>query len=240
MITVFRATINLGNLELDVFRLPDGSYRLSESGCEQAVGKPRKSTANFLRSKSPYALPHKGFHTDKLAVFDEPMRINGIPFEIAAAFWTKEAMSGNLLATALLAAFAVEGLERRANAAFEVQKTEGEYNQDFADFLARWHPVRDELRASHLPFMNAYEKRHHPGAQLHDHMTMLIWNETAAIARLKQLVDPECDPRIGLNHQDDIPKMVVLTNAKLIYAGFRRKNESWEDQGNRAVALALQ
>lgn len=240
IVTVQRAVIKVGNLELDVFRLPDKSYRLSESGCENAIKTSERSFRNWLRSKSVYALPHKGFNPGdhKLKVLDEPMLINGVPFKIATSFWAQKAENSNKFAIALLAGFTVEGLNRRADIAFEVAKSEGQYNEELADFLERWYPVRDDLREAHTPFMSACRERKHHGWKVHDAMTLLIWGETAAVARMKKIIAEDLDPTIGLNHQEDIGKMRILTAAKWIYARFTRKSESWEDQVQRAVSTA--
>lgn len=236
ILTVRRAVIKLGDIELDVFQMPDGSYQLSETGCETAVNKTERSIRNFLRGKSPQALPYKGFHAGKLSVQGEPMKINGIPFELAIAYWTKEAMSSNLQAIALLGACAAEALERRADKAFAIDKTEEQRNADFADFLFRWQMTRQMARNSHAGFAEACLKKHHPGNLVHDYMTVLIFGDTAEAARMKALVssDLDLDPTIGLNHQSDIDGMLKIANAKAKYT--RMTKGTWQEQVERAVA----
>ncbi|MEM9769990.1 MAG: hypothetical protein AAF889_00040 [Cyanobacteria bacterium P01_D01_bin.73] len=46
-----RATIQLGDRELEVFQLPDGSYRLSQSQVAEAVEKPEANFPDFLGKK---------------------------------------------------------------------------------------------------------------------------------------------------------------------------------------------
>ena len=234
--SVQRAVIMLGEIELDVFQMPDGSYQLSETGCEKAANKGERSIRDFLRGKSPQALPYKGFNAGKLSVWGEPMKINGIPFELAVAYWTKEAMIGNLQAIALLAACAVEALERRADKAFAVERSEDSRNIQFADRLLRWQGVRQRLRDVHGGMQQAALRRKHPAAQVHDYLTVLIFGDTAEAARMKQLVDPEADVTIGLNHQEEIAGMNKLIQAKKNYANLRKLEGTWQEQVEKAVA----
>lgn len=126
-----RATIELGDIPLEVFMLPSGKYRLSELQATEAVDKTNGYIRDFLKSKSPEALPWKGYTAEKIGIEKDhdgrgASRINAIPIELAVAFWVKEAVSGNPKAARLLGACAVESIERRADAAFGVSKSEGE------------------------------------------------------------------------------------------------------------------
>lgn len=51
-----RRILNLASIELTVFQLPDGSYRLSQSEVAGVIGKPARSTFAFLHSSSVQAL----------------------------------------------------------------------------------------------------------------------------------------------------------------------------------------
>ena len=210
---------------------------MSEVGCERAVQKGERSIRDFLRGKSPQALPFRDFRAGKLSVENEPMRINGIPFELAVAYWTKEALAGNLEAVALLAACAVEALERRADRAFGVERTEEERNQRLIENMALWREARDYTRESHIAFAAAVKQKGHPGGLAHDLMTVIIFGEDAATARVKELVDPDSDPSIGLNHQEEAEKLLILGHAKFKYAQLTKKDEPWQQQIARAVHL---
>lgn len=124
-------TIFLGEISLYVFQLPSGEYKLSQTQVAEAIGKPESSFREFLASKSPEALPYKGFHSGKLSVEGRNMPINPIPVSLAVAYWTKESFAGNLIAIRFLAASAKESIERRADVAFGVKRTEREYNYRF-------------------------------------------------------------------------------------------------------------
>lgn len=234
-LTVRRAVINLGDIELDVFQMPDGSYQLSEEGTASAVGKPNNSVLYFRRSKAPQALPYKDFAPYKSSVEGENTRINCIPFDLAAAYWLKETIAGNTEAAILLGAFAVEGLERRADKVFSIEKSEEQRNVDFADFLERWRRPRNHAKAAHGLFIAAYTRLKHPRNHVHDLLTTLIFGETAAQARKKDLVDPEGDESIGLDHQEDMHKMMILADVKTKYFWLKDKeDETWQERITRA------
>lgn len=144
-----RRTIPLGDFLLDVYKVPSGEYRLSQTQVTTAIGKPESSFREFLRSKSPEALPHKGFKAGKLPVEDSKFPINPIPIRVATAYWTKEAIAqGNQVAIRFLGACAVENIERRADKAFGIHKAEQEYNQVFKsalDSLTEFFPSFSQL-----------------------------------------------------------------------------------------------
>ena len=52
-----RQTIALGTVTIELFQLPDASYRASQSGAAGAVGKPEFSFRDFLGSQWVKTLP---------------------------------------------------------------------------------------------------------------------------------------------------------------------------------------
>ena len=155
-----RATIQLGMVLLEVFQLPNGEYRLSQTQVAEAVGKREFSVRDFLQSKSPEALPYKGLAFEKIGVEKESTWFKAVPIEVATAYWGKEAMSANTSAVMLVVACAAEAIERRADAAFGVRRGEEEreerikarmqgkkvrrsFTDAIADYLAR-HPELSE------------------------------------------------------------------------------------------------
>jgi hypothetical protein len=50
-----RAVIPLGDIPLDVFRLPDGTYLLSKSSIAEAIGFAAQYVSGFRKGKSPQA-----------------------------------------------------------------------------------------------------------------------------------------------------------------------------------------
>jgi len=51
IIKASQATVQIDLLTVDGFMLPDGSYRMSQTQAAECVGKPARSTFDFLRSK---------------------------------------------------------------------------------------------------------------------------------------------------------------------------------------------
>ncbi|MEM8940329.1 MAG: KilA-N domain-containing protein [Bacteroidota bacterium] len=126
-----KVNISLGHMNLDVHEIPNGEYRLSQTQAANVIQKDEVSIRDFMGSKSPEALPYKGFTAEKIAVKDSKTRINALPISIVVAFWTKESIKGNKIASRLLGACAVESIERRADKAFGKDVSEEQYNQRF-------------------------------------------------------------------------------------------------------------
>jgi hypothetical protein len=168
-----RTVIQLGNILLEVFLLENGQYRLSQTQVAEAVGKGPQSLSDFLKSKSPEALPYKGLRFQKTCIEGNNVKVNAIPIDLAAAYWTKEAVAGNAIAARLLGACAAESIERRADAQFGIDRREEERNQrlqlriegkiirrEFTDaikdYIAR-HPEQSDNRKQWM-YVNASEK----------------------------------------------------------------------------------
>lgn len=139
-----RATIYLGSIPLEVFMLPDVQYVLSQTQVAEAVGKTKVSFGDFLVSKSPEALPCKGFRSKKASIKGNNVQINIIPIDLAVAYWIKEAITGNATAARLLGACAAESIERRADSAFGVQRAEEE-RQEFMRIRLEGKRIRRRL-----------------------------------------------------------------------------------------------
>ena len=57
--------------------------------------------------------------------------IKPVPIALATAYWLNEATKGNVKARALVQASMAESIERRADVAFTIKRTESEYNLRF-------------------------------------------------------------------------------------------------------------
>jgi hypothetical protein len=139
-----RTTIYLGSIPLEVFMLPDSQYVLSQTQVAEAVGKTKVSFGDFLVSKSPEALPYKGFRSKRTSIKGNNVQINIIPIDLAVAYWIKEAITGNATAARLLGACAAESIERRADSAFGVQRAEEE-RQEFMRIRLEGKRIRRRL-----------------------------------------------------------------------------------------------
>ena len=127
-----RVSIKLGNHVLSVFQLPDGSYQLSQTEVAEVINEGEYRFRQFLKSNSLEALPHKGLSFGKIQVLGERKPpANGVPIPLAADFWAKEGTRGNKEAVGLLRASLAESIERRADKAFGIQRTEEVRNKRF-------------------------------------------------------------------------------------------------------------
>lgn len=126
-----KALIMLGSLSLEVYQMPKGDYKLSQIQITACVSKPESSFRQFLRSKASEALPHKGFKAVKFSHDGSGGKINAIPVKIATAYWKYQYRQGNEPANVLIDACLEESIERRADKAFGIQRTEEEYNERF-------------------------------------------------------------------------------------------------------------
>ncbi len=149
-----RASVQIGSLTVDGFMLPDGSYRMSLTQTAESVGKPARSTFDFLRSKALKRLLGEAGGTFDFLPFDTvsaissdtytveqflvdiggegsqgQTRIRGVPLEIVILYWHWESFRGNKQAFFLVTGLATETLERRFDVAFGVSRTETEWNE---------------------------------------------------------------------------------------------------------------
>jgi len=127
-----KAIIQLGSNLLEVFQLPTGEYRLSQSEVTGVIGKPNRSIIEFLQAKSSEVLQYKEFELSKaLPVESSNKPIKPISIQVATAYWRYWDKRNNLQASALVDACVLESIERRADKAFGIERTEREYNDRF-------------------------------------------------------------------------------------------------------------
>lgn len=142
-----KAIIHLGKLPLDVYRLPDRSYKLYLESVTAIIGKEKPDLLDFLQGTSPQALRFKNYnlmHAEKILVeVEEGEFIKPIPIPLATSYWLYEAFKGNKKAQAIAQASMIESIERRADQAFRVQRSELEYNRRFTQ---SWETAFEENR----------------------------------------------------------------------------------------------
>ncbi|MEG4251808.1 hypothetical protein [Microcoleus sp. Pol10D4] len=128
------ATILLGAIPLHVYQLPDGGYKVDAIGVMGAVDKKGSALTKFLAGKSALALPFGGYNftqAQSIPVEGNAQLIKPVPIALATAYWLNEATKGNVKAQALVQASMAESIERRADVAFTIKRTESEYNLRF-------------------------------------------------------------------------------------------------------------
>jgi len=150
-----RTIIFLGDISLEVFMLPDGKYRLSQTQAAESIEKGEISFRRFLTSGSAEAVPYKEFRSDKISIEGNNIKINAVPISLAVAYWTKQAVSGNVLAARIRGACATESIECRADVAFNIQRTEEDRNERMAARI-RGKQIRRRLTDA----IAAYIERH--------------------------------------------------------------------------------
>ena len=135
-----RATIQLGDIELDVFQMPSGEYRYSMTQAFISIaddGYDTKQAAKryieIIKAKSVQHLVGRGFNSiESISVAGDKSRVKTISQTDVSIFWLCAATLGHTKAFALLSACALESLERRADTAFNIARTEEERNDRLA------------------------------------------------------------------------------------------------------------
>lgn len=104
MIKAKKVDILLGKVDISVYQLPNGEYRLSQTQITETIDQDEISFRHFLKSKAPEALPYKGCKFDKI---QEPGAAgrppNGVPIKVASVYWLKESSKGNKTASKIIA-----------------------------------------------------------------------------------------------------------------------------------------
>jgi hypothetical protein len=131
VIKAIKATITLGDIDLDVFQLPDGKYFLSLTQVAESIDMPLKRMSQIRELNMAKTLYPQGFRmseTVKVEGGTKPVSI--ISLDDVSKYWTLAAFQmQNVKAMALLAASQAEALERRADAAFDIKRSEEERNE---------------------------------------------------------------------------------------------------------------
>ncbi len=131
-----RATVTIGSLEVDGFMLADSSYRMSQSQAAQAIDEPAVYALRFLQSRDANLLlgeSYTDYTPESVEIESEPgkrgqSRINALPLEVVSAYWLYKAFKGNRTALLLCWALITESLERRFDRAFQVTRSEDDYD----------------------------------------------------------------------------------------------------------------
>jgi hypothetical protein len=135
-----RAVITLGDIQLDVFQLPDESYRWSAKNITEAINIRHSRVAQICSSKQAQSLIGSKFEVADLSpiqLSSDVGNISGYSTEVAFFIWQYESMNGNKIAQSIVFASGVEALERRADAAFGIQRTEEARNLRIKSKLTR-------------------------------------------------------------------------------------------------------
>ncbi|HEY9695643.1 MAG TPA: hypothetical protein V6D15_25985 [Oculatellaceae cyanobacterium] len=150
-----KETIYLGSIPLDVYLMPDGTYKLYAESVTGVLNQKGIDLIRFMNGRSRQALPFKGYnliHAETIEVEGEGGWIKPIPVNLATAFWLYKAIQGDEKAQLLAQACMAETIERRADIAFKFKRTEEEYNQKFGERLEKALTYnRQEMNNRRLP-----------------------------------------------------------------------------------------
>lgn len=127
-----RAVIKVAGSDVEVFMLPNGEYRYSQTSAAQALDKKEGDIRQYLRESNPEAA-----NGSQLVAVGRT-RVKGLTEEAVTQYWQWKAGNGNQQALALVTALAGEALRRRADAAFGTTQSEAVYE-------AKTAQIRTEL-----------------------------------------------------------------------------------------------
>ncbi|MGG6283713.1 hypothetical protein ACQ4M3_19200 [Leptolyngbya sp. AN03gr2] len=129
-IKAVRAQIDLGGILLNVYQLPDGTYRLAGRNVTDAIEANDSSLREIMGVKSLKHLPGADLTLSEIRA-ETGEKFIPVSISDAAVYWGHMANKGNRMATAILVASSIEAIERRADSVFGVQREETERNNLF-------------------------------------------------------------------------------------------------------------
>jgi hypothetical protein len=126
-----RATIKIGDIELDCYQMPDREYRMSKTQICQVVNLNPKRLSEIFELKHLQALLPQGFQLSEVSIKSTVEGSKGkadlLPLSYAALLWS-EVPEGKALTQSCV----IETLERRADQAFGIKRSEEERNDRLA------------------------------------------------------------------------------------------------------------
>lgn len=136
-----RATVWIGPLPIDSFKMPDGSYRIRVTSAAVAIGTSRQDATNFLRSKIRKSLQDSGYtpqrskhiEVDPTGQARGQSRIAVLPLDVVLTFWLYQYSRGNQQTYNRMADLGLETLEQPFDVAFEVERSEDDRSSTIPD-----------------------------------------------------------------------------------------------------------
>ncbi len=128
--------IQLGEIPITVYQLPNGNYCLSQTEVTAVIEKLANSIFYYRRSKRVQALLCSNLELPSFYVEGANKPIASVPLELAALYWQHWDAKGNLVARALVNALIKRSLRDLADEVFEVKTTSVERNAQLIDDLS--------------------------------------------------------------------------------------------------------
>jgi hypothetical protein len=173
-IKAVRAQIFLGEIPLNVYQMPDGAYQLAGRNITDAIEEHPMTLSRSLGVKSLKDLLPKDLSLSQVKAESGESFIP-VSIENAARYWHTKSFTGNERARSLTLACLIESIERRADAAFGIQRTEAERNQRLQQRL--------EGKATRYEWTDAiqlYAERHH--GELSENWIKFVWSNCSDAA----------------------------------------------------------
>lgn len=171
-----RGVIHVGDIPLNVYLLPDGTYRLAGRNVTDAVGEPNNSLIRWAGVKSLKALPGNDDSPIQIKA-DTGESIVPVCIKDAVAFWAALARKSNRLALGLLEALAIESIERRADDYFGNQVSEFERNERIK-LRMQTIATRNELEDAIAWYCRTHEVSDNYAKFIYINATQALWKGT--------------------------------------------------------------
>jgi hypothetical protein len=224
-----RTTIEISGISVEVFRLPDGQYVMSQSQVALVIEVQSVLVLRFLSEKWLEGKLDKDYRSYKLPTQNDTKgrggnnrQIKPIDITLASEFWAEQAFKGNKLAQALTYACILETLKRRCDNAFDIAKTTEQYEHESITNRTTWLESRSFLKDAHISFTNCCLYNGFNAAIAHDSITKAVLGKTAQELREDDVING--DYRIGLNHVQRVEELTKIAKVKLAFSKYKVGN----------------
>ncbi|MBE9059299.1 hypothetical protein [Sphaerospermopsis sp. LEGE 08334] len=239
-----RAMIQISGIDVEVFRLPDGEYVMSQSQVAKAVNTSEFNVRYFLKNRTEESgfqvrekldtkqvetLSGKDFKFDNSIAIGRDDHGRGgrgeikiVPIQVATEFWIEQALKHNPIAVPLAYACLEETLKRRCDNAFDIAKTSEQYEQESINSREQWLESRGFLKDAHASFTNCCNYNGFNAAIAHNEITKQLLGKVANELRENELING--DWKIGLNHIADYQDLIRVARVKLQFSRYRSGN----------------
>jgi hypothetical protein len=191
-----RGSIQVGDITINVYLLPDGSYRLAGRNVTDAIGEAANSLLRICSVKSLKDLPHADLSLLQVKSNTGESFVP-VAIEDAVAYWAAMSNAGHKLATALLQALAIESIERRADVTFGRIVSEFERNERIK-LRMQTIATRNELEDAIAWYCQTHEVSQNYAKFVYINATQALWIGTHG--KIRKSV-AECH---GLTTGDDL------------------------------------
>lgn len=144
-----RISILVGSVKVDAYLMPDGSYKLAGRNITECINENPKSLSQKLNVKTLKALPGADASLSQGVRSTTGETFIPVSLSDAVRYWSIMNRAGNSTAGDLIDSLAVEALDRRLDKAFNIQRTEEEYNNRLMARMASKKDFNEMTKAIH-------------------------------------------------------------------------------------------